>query len=91
MNIIEAVKSGKIFKRKADIEYNYNSSLQHDAWYQFNTRDILADDWEIEERTITITENAVDAAWEIARHLNSEDGVLRSLKDTLFKTKDRKS
>jgi len=54
MNIIEAVKSGRPFKRKAwDILGEWMAA---DSWSKaFLKADILAEDWEIHESTITIT------------------------------------
>ena len=63
MTIIEAIKSGKRFKRKSwtgrdYIEANVASlDLRIDA--------LVADDWEVEEKQITITETEfANAVWE---------------------------
>ena len=57
MNIIQAVKSGKRRKRKNTPDWeDANGS------YIYTIKDILATDWEIEERKIEITENDFDDA-----------------------------
>ena len=54
MNIIEAMKSGKRYKRK-----------HHRAWYDpiyglgHPNLDILADDWEVEEEVFKLTEAGI--------------------------------
>lgn len=50
MNIIEAIKSGKKFKRKQDKEWC--STMYRSA---FSTEYILADDWEVEEEKIPVS------------------------------------
>lgn len=59
MNIIEAVKSGKPFKRPGYV--NWSSP---DAAIEVMPHEILATDWEIEERKIEITESEFDEAVE---------------------------
>lgn len=64
MNIIDAIKSGKRFRRKSwtgrdYIEANvYSLDLRIEA--------LVADDWEVEEVRVTITESVLSAAWEKA-------------------------
>lgn len=65
MNLIEAVKSGRPFRRVAWLKTDYRNP---DSWSQsFLKQDILADDWEIQEPTVTITRSqfweAVNAEW----------------------------
>ncbi len=53
MTLIEAIKSGRPFRREEDgAEYGWNYPSQA---YSYSTDDILADDWEIKEPTVTIT------------------------------------
>jgi hypothetical protein len=59
MNIIDAVKSGKRFKRKTHFLWNDNHP---DTIYGFSYISILATDWEIEELKIQITEKELDQA-----------------------------
>lgn len=60
MNIVEAIKSGKRFRRKSwtgrdYIEANVSSlDLRTDA--------LVADDWEVEEKQVTITESHFQSA-----------------------------
>lgn len=58
MNLIEAIKSGKPFRRPGR---DWTPRL-------FSPADVLADDWEIQEPTVTITRaqlnQAVLATWE---------------------------
>lgn len=65
MNLIEAIKSGKRFRR---------SSWTHPVWLESHTEDklnhsldlqiesVIADDWEVEEKTVTVTSSQFDAA-----------------------------
>jgi hypothetical protein len=59
MNIIEAVKSGKRFRR---------TSWEGNVWFKtsdivpWSKSDILADDWEVEEKQVTITESQFEEA-----------------------------
>lgn len=59
MNLIEAVKSGKSYKRK-----------KHTYWYESSNKEfhlsiqcILADDWEVESEPLMITRAQFDEAW----------------------------
>jgi len=50
MNLIDAIKSGKPYRRKSICNAWYNvPALSH------SIADILADDWEIEESTVQVT------------------------------------
>ncbi len=55
MNLIEAINSGKRFKRKDWGDYYL---ARQEA---FQREDVLADDWEVEP--VTITREQFDAAW----------------------------
>lgn len=61
MNIIEAIKSGKRFKRK-DWKGYYNAQK---ANFYFVIDEVMADDWEVEKQ-ITISETDLYEAWEKA-------------------------
>lgn len=65
MNLIEAVKSGRPFKRKTR-EDKQREWHHPESWSKnFLKTDILADDWETQEPTITITrQKFLDAARE---------------------------
>jgi hypothetical protein len=62
MTILDVIKSGKRFRRKG----------YHTAWFSSEdivlwlNSDVLAEDWEVEENSITITESVLKAAWEKA-------------------------
>ncbi len=62
MNIIEAIKSGKRIRRKG--WPNKNCWAQRDGYrmYRIMEEDLLADDWEVEEKQVTITESDFKAA-----------------------------
>lgn len=52
MNIVEAIKSGKRFKRSTDTTYRDSQQYHYKsdpAFYLLHIEDILADDWEVEE------------------------------------------
>ena len=66
MNLIDAVKSGKSFKRP-EWRHFYSAPAQllftvEDIRLQLTIEDILADDWEVEEKQITITESDFNKA-----------------------------
>lgn len=68
MNIIDAIKSGKRYKRKAYREW-YSPASPASIGYsspQYSEKDILADDWEVEEKTVTITAEQLYQAWTLA-------------------------
>ena len=72
MNIIDAIKSGKRYKRKAYREW-YRPASPTSTCYsslQYSDEDILADDWEVEENKATITEEQLRQAW-IKAHNNA--------------------
>lgn len=58
MNIIEAIKSGKRFKRKTWETYLLNCVEQN-----FTLKEVLADDWEVEPTPVTITREQFVEAW----------------------------
>lgn len=67
MNLIEAIRSGKPFRRKVwdnDLgEVSYCFYADYD-WLE--EEDILADDWETEESKVAITRSQFYAAWRTA-------------------------
>lgn len=66
MTIIEAIKSGKLHKRKTQREWCHPRSSKNETSIAYSIEDILADDWEVEEEKATITaaqfQKALDAA-----------------------------
>jgi hypothetical protein len=63
MNLIEAVKSGKPLKRKGWTGYLKSDEIATQMIYK---SDILADDWEIEEKKVTITRDQLFVAYKNA-------------------------
>jgi hypothetical protein len=61
VNIIEAIKSGKRFRRKGQPRY---LELFHDIDLCLSAVDIIADDWEVEEAKVTLTKSQFEAAWQ---------------------------
>lgn len=61
MNIIEAMKSGLKYRRKGE-ELWYETTEDYRD-YTFPVRAVLADDWEVEEKSVTITREQFNAAW----------------------------
>lgn len=59
MNIIDAIKSGKPFRRPGVPTINVSNALISHNFYK---QDLLADNWEIEEEKITITKKELDSA-----------------------------
>lgn len=67
MNILDAIKSGKRFRRKPSIPgtVSWIGPLDaHTHWgASFRLDDMLAEDWEVEEKQAFITESILKAAW----------------------------
>lgn len=83
LSIIDALKSGKNFRRKL---HNWGM-LTNNACveYTLDKEDILATDWEIEERKIEITESEFDEAWKDSDNKTNSFGLFRvELKKRLF-------
>lgn len=60
MNIVEAIKSGKRFKRNW---WPYTGWMEPTGRFSFTVESITADDWEIESEPVLITREQFDAAW----------------------------
>jgi hypothetical protein len=84
MNIIEAIKSGKRFKRK---QWDNLAAIFDYCFYEdykcFLKEDLLADDWEVEELSVTITRDKLTEAWRNSVTFNQPFGNL--LLDELLK------
>lgn len=64
MNIIEAIKSGKKFKRRIHTRYYPKlGDAVSGMSYRFDAADMLAQDWEVEESSVTIYRSQFEAAW----------------------------
>ena len=57
MNLIEALRSGKRFKRSSR-----NDWLMPHINYEFTSLEVLAEDWEVEVKKVTITEEDFNKA-----------------------------
>jgi hypothetical protein len=77
MNLIEAIKSGRPFRRHPDMSWiyvkggvlYYNRASDGAICEQSLTVDsLLADDWEIQEPTVTITRTQLQDAYNDARN-----------------------
>jgi hypothetical protein len=68
MTLIEAIKSGKKFKRAMHTPIMWVSA--NPVRLTLDVRDILADDWEVEEKKVTITRADFDSACERAEKKN---------------------
>ena len=80
MNIIEAIKSGKLHKRKINKEWCHAPSVTNQFSLAYSIEDILADDWEIEEVRVTITYSEFDAAWmEAVRKNKTFEGLVQQI------------
>jgi hypothetical protein len=58
MNIIEAIKSGKPYRRKNDLEF-----FTPGDEYDFTYSEVLSEEWEVEQTPVTITREKFDDAW----------------------------
>ena len=60
MNILDAMRSGRRFRRPSwEIYY----SDTHEGFLELTPEDLLAEDWVIEEKKVTITASEFTAAW----------------------------
>lgn len=86
MNITEAlekVKNGSLIRRK---EKNWSwVSMETIDCCIFSGEDILADDWEVKEQTVTITKRGLREAYCKAITVGSFNGIYRDLEKNLFK------
>lgn len=63
MNIIDAIKSGKLHKRKINREWCHAPSVTNQFSLTYSIDDILANDWEVEEVRVTISASDLKTAW----------------------------
>lgn len=76
MNIIEAIKSGRRFRR---ISWKTNEWILQDRCdlpVRLSRDDIVADDWEIESKPVMITREKLEQAWEESFGWNEPYGAL---------------
>lgn len=74
MNIIEAIKSGKPFKRHA---WSYFRSYSNSERI-FSMEDVLADDWEVEEPGVLLTRMQIYVACIRAGLLSADSDEVRT-------------
>ena len=71
MNIQEAIKSGKKYRRIGEKQwYETAPDFSH---YAFSTRDVLSDDWEIQRSQVITTEQFFHAYTEALKETEIED------------------
>lgn len=70
MNIVDAIKSGRLHRRKSQREWCYpmSSTNKKDIIFinAYSIEDILADDWEVKEVQSVITKEDFEEAWKRA-------------------------
>lgn len=59
MNLIEALKTGKRFRRPT---WGIYYSVSHEGFFELTAEDALAEDWEVEKITIPLTGEVFDNA-----------------------------
>jgi hypothetical protein len=64
MNIIEAIKSGKRFRRSGWHALREWVRPMSNMCLSIPVADIIAEDWEVESKEVTITREQFDGAWE---------------------------
>ena len=88
MNILEAIKSGKRFRRLSSVETGYYCArgdqlelgLCTDYNALFSLEDIIAEDWEVEqapEKSVTVTRRQLSHAYCVARDREDRPGSTR--------------
>lgn len=93
MNILQAIKSGKRFRRKPSIPgtISWIGPLDVSTHWgaSFRLDDMLAEDWEVEETPVTINETSFRAAWKRAVKKTGGDdityGGFQSFRDLVAK------
>ncbi len=80
MNIIEALKSRKRVRRLCWLDKHLWSDTKN---LLFTPGDVLADDWEIEEKKIEITESELNEIFDKVE--GSSDGTYRLYANMIFK------
>lgn len=61
MNIVEAAKTGKRFRRRGQLDWFPSPRFEGEEYY-FNFEELVADDWEVENPVGTITSADFDDA-----------------------------
>lgn len=64
MNLIEAIRSGKRFRRKSLKNSWFPANQGQDKYiFQLSVEDIVAEDWEVEQVAVTITREQFTEVW----------------------------
>lgn len=63
MTLIEAIKTGKRFRRKGSTEY-YELGLLPNTFFVVD--EVMADDWEVEPTAVSVTREQFNSAWDKA-------------------------
>lgn len=71
MNIIEAIKSGANFYRQS---WKDKTTISFEQIGLLSLEAFLADDWEVEDKSVTITREQFNEAWDRAI-CNMENGI----------------
>lgn len=72
MNLIEAIKSGKPFRREGFTSY-YDPKT-YDRYYSHD--EVIADDWQVKSEPVTITRQQLEAAWREVIGWSEPNGAL---------------
>jgi len=64
MTLIEAIKSGKKYKRIGDREWKEAPCTDPRTGCYYHYLDLIADDWEVKETVVTITDSDFERARE---------------------------
>jgi hypothetical protein len=83
MNIQEAIKSGKKFKRKGTPHFLSHPDVKHGEFIMIRLNDFFAEDWEVEEKKITATESEFKRAFDEAQLKSMRDGYRLGSSDVL--------
>ena len=71
VNFIEAVNSGRRFRRVGIRRWRYFTECE----LQFADRDFFSAQFELEEKSVTITDSEFDEAWEKAKMYDTQNGI----------------
>jgi len=82
MNIIEAIKSEKPFRRK-DINMHWIDRKDYGDFFTVSFEAIILEDWEIQEKTISITESQFDEVWEQLLNAHESYCLIKNFKKRL--------
>lgn len=81
MNIIEAIRSGKAFKRKSKSAWFSQDGLED---INFNLDEIIAEDWEVHEGSLTVTATTIREAYQRVRKSLIDEPTSRLLGENEF-------